>query len=204
MVSAWCFVGIAFASFVAVASAQGPPLPTWHPAGRRHVSTSLLEREQNSTGERVSSQHGGRRPVKEVMSAGCRKRVLCEAARTLTDMFPISGFWQGIVKGRPHPRNAYFAAWSRGLQDNECSDLYPDCSDSAAGVMLPLVNEAVGTRGVVSSFIERLSAPAASHVPRDPGAPRPSLVMEKLRKYRRRTNADRARAVSDVSTPPQV
>lgn len=190
MVSARCFVGIALVSLIAVINAQRPTLPTWRPAATQRVSAPLLEREQNSTSERVSSQHGGRRPVKAALTVGCRKRVACEAARTLTDMFPISGFWQEIVKGRPRPRNAYFAAWSMGLQKNECANLYPDCSDSVAGAVLPLANEAVGTKGIVSTFIERLSAPSAAHVPREPGAPRPSLVMEKLRQYRRRTDTD--------------
>lgn len=199
MVSTQYFLRVALVTWFAATSAhgEGSTRPAFYiEVGARRVTASLPEREQNSSGEQLSPQHGGRRPVAAAMTVGCRKRIVCEAARSLTDMLPISGFWQEIVKGRPHPKNAYFAAWSRGLQKNECAHMYPDCSDSAAGMVLPLVSEAVGPKGIVSSFIERLNTPAASHVPREPGAPRPSLVMEKLREYRRRMDIDKSR------TPP--
>lgn len=133
---------------------------------------------------------------------GCRKRVFCEAARTLTYVFPLSKFWQGIVSERPNPPNAYFTAWSRGLSSQDCSHLYPDCSDSPAGLVLPLVNQAVGPKGFVGSFIERLTLPAGPDVPRELGAPRPSLVMQKLRQSQRQLEAGSwPPAYSDEFTP---
>ncbi|XP_037505058.1 uncharacterized protein LOC119381171 [Rhipicephalus sanguineus] len=199
MVSTQYFLWVALVTWFVGTSAHGEAStrPAFYiEVGAGRVTASLPEREQNSSREQLSPHNGGRRPVAAAMTVGCRKRIVCEAARSLTDMLPISGFWKEIVKGRPHPKNAYFAAWSRGLQKNECAHMYPDCSDSAAGMVLPLVSEAVGPKGIVSSFIERLNTPAASHVPREPGAPRPSLVMEKLREYRRRIDSDKPR------TPP--
>ncbi|KAL3188620.1 hypothetical protein MRX96_022432 [Rhipicephalus microplus] len=199
MASTWYFVWAALVTWLTVTSAhkEGSTRPQFYlEVGGGRVTASLPEREQNLSSENLSTPHQTRRPVAAAVSAGCRKRIMCEAARSLTDMLPISGFWKEIIKGRPHPKNAYFAAWSRGLEKNECAHLYPDCSDSAPGLVLPLVSEAVGPKGIVSTFIERLNTPAASHVPREPGAPRPSLVLEKLREYRRRKESD------ESLTPP--
>ncbi|KAH7968894.1 uncharacterized protein LOC119381172 [Rhipicephalus sanguineus] len=126
---------------------------------------------------------------------GCRKRVFCEAARTLTYAFPLSRSWHGEVRERPVPTNEYFAAWSKGLLGHDCSHLYQDCSDSPAGWVMPLVREAIGPRGFVGAFIERLAAASVRHAIVGHGAPpRPSLVMEKLRKGERR--------LADAVEPP--
>ncbi|CAN8012682.1 unnamed protein product, partial [Ixodes pacificus] len=113
--------------------------------------------------------------------AGCRKRVVCEAARTLTYVFPLTQYWQSVVRDRPATKDDYFGAWSRGLLDEDCSNRYPDCSDSPAGVVLPAVNQVVGPKGFVGSFLDRLVRPSAANVARDPGYGRPSIVMQRIR-----------------------
>ncbi|KAL1432658.1 hypothetical protein MTO96_012875 [Rhipicephalus appendiculatus] len=119
---------------------------------------------------------------------GCRKRVFCEAARTLTYAFPLSRSWHGEVSEKPVSTNAYFAAWSKGMLGLDCSHLYQDCSDSPAGLVMPLLREAIGPRGFVGAFIERLAAASVRHAFVDHGAPpRPSLVMQKLREGERRS-----------------
>ncbi|CAN8006790.1 unnamed protein product, partial [Ixodes hexagonus] len=125
----------------------------------------------------------GGRPPSSVIStdAGCRKRVVCETARTLTYVFPLTQYWESLVRDRPANRDDYFSAWSKGLLNQDCSETYPDCSDSPAGVVLPMVNEVVGPKGFVGSFLDRLARPSAPHVPRDKGFARPSVVMQRIR-----------------------
>ncbi|XP_077557862.1 uncharacterized protein LOC144173240 [Haemaphysalis longicornis] len=172
--------------FTAITSACGHPV--WSNTTPQITgvpsSTTPAESTMSTMGDaeqvswRENGQQGGRHPSSLTivsLDAGCRKRVFCEAARTLTE--------------RPNPPNAYFAAWSRGLSSQDCSHLYPDCSDSPAGLVLPLVNQAVGPKGFVGSFIERLTLPSGPDVPRELGAPRPSLVMQKLRQSQRQLEA---------------
>lgn len=147
--------------------------------------SGIEDASRNETGSR-GDHHSSPVTIASV-DVGCRKRVFCEAARTLTRVFPLSMFWQGIA--RPDPQNAYFDAWSRGLSSEDCSQLYPDCSDSPAGLVLSLANRAVGPKGFVGQFLERLTLPAGPNVPREPGAPRPSLVMQKLRTSQRQWEA---------------
>ncbi|XP_075740948.1 uncharacterized protein LOC142788237 [Rhipicephalus microplus] len=134
---------------------------------------------------------------------GCRKRVFCEAARTLTYVFPLSRSWHGEVREKPIPTNAYFAAWSKGLLGQDCSHLYEDCSDSPAGLVMPLLREAIGPRGLVGAFMERLAAASVRHALTEPGEPpRPSLVMQKLREGERRSaNAAEPPIPSNELTP---
>ncbi|XP_077520106.1 uncharacterized protein LOC144129921 [Amblyomma americanum] len=168
-----------------------PTVPT---AVTTPVDTTPPDGKQPSWHQVGSAGQGGhRRSSLTVVSidSGCRKRVFCEAARALTYIFPLSKFWQGIVRDRPAPENAYFAAWSKGIQSHDCSQFYPDCSDSPARLVLPVINEATGPKGFVGSFLERLVRP------RGADAPRKSLVMQKLREGDRRLAAEKPRDQSD-------
>ncbi|KAH6937126.1 hypothetical protein HPB50_025747 [Hyalomma asiaticum] len=147
---------------------------------------------------------GGRnRPSLTLLSfhPGCRKRVFCEAARTLTYVFPLSRSWQGSVREKSAPRNAYFAAWSKGLLGHDCSHLYQDCSDSPAGLVMPLLKEAMGPKGFVGAFIERLAAASMRQAFEEQREPRPSLVMEKLRSSERRLAAAEPQMPFNEFTP---
>ncbi|XP_077520501.1 uncharacterized protein LOC144130454 [Amblyomma americanum] len=192
MAPAQCLLKITLITFLAVVCAdEHPNVPSteWSrelnsPQTTTNSVTGWMEVNEGRTLSRqgvAPPPFKSRRPTATGTNSGCRKRVACEAARTLTGVIPISSFWQEIVRGAPEPNSAYFAAWSKGLLDKECSELYPDCSDSPAGKVLPLVSEVVGPKGLVTSFLERLTAPSAPYVPRDPGASRPSMVMQKLR-----------------------
>ncbi|KAK8776024.1 hypothetical protein V5799_030631 [Amblyomma americanum] len=131
------------------------------------------------------------------MGAGCRKRMACEAARTMTHVFPLSDYWQETVRLGPEPNSAYFAAWYKGLLNKDCSEFYPDCSNSPTGMVLPLLTDVLGPKGFVGSFLERLAIPSSPQVPRDAGAPRTSLVMERLREAQRRWESKEARISSE-------
>lgn len=210
--AAW-FNGIVLFYFAAVTRSYGHPI-----AAYRTTSTTVTEPFQVPADPTASTivnplKTFSRKPGSHTShhkssvtivrpDVGCRKRVICEAARTVTYMFPFSKFWHGIASERPDPKSVYFAAWSRGLSSEDCSLLYPDCSDSPAGVVLSLANQAMGPKGFVSSFIERLTMPAGPDVPREPGAPRPSLVMQKLRTSQRQWEAAGGPPPSlDESTP---
>ncbi|XP_077520502.1 uncharacterized protein LOC144130455 [Amblyomma americanum] len=197
MVTVQCLVKITLVTFMVVLQADGRQNfrrpGVFHeltsPPTAKNAATRWLEVEEKqepSRNEVFAPPFKNQRVPTTGSNAGCRKRVVCEAARTLTNIIPISNLWKEIVRGRPEPKNAYLAALSKGLLNQDCSEIYPDCSDSAAGMVIPLVSEVVGPNGFLSAFLERLAIPSAPHVPRDPGAPRPSLLTERLRHSKRR------------------
>ncbi|XP_065288820.1 uncharacterized protein [Dermacentor albipictus] len=151
-----------------------------------------------------SADSGHSRPPLTLLSLqpGCRKRVFCESARTLTYAFPISRSWQGEVRQRPVPANAYFDAWSKGMLGHDCSHLYEDCSDSPAGLVMPLLRMAIGPNGFLGSLVERVAAASMRQALMDHEAPpRTSLVMEKLRRGERRLAAAEPQMPSSEFTP---
>lgn len=100
------------------------------------------------------------------------------------------------------PANAYFDAWSKGMLGHDCSHLYEDCSDSPAGLVMPLLRMAIGPNGFIGSMVERVAAASMRHALMDLEAPpRTSQVMEKLRRGERRLAAAEPQMPSSEFTP---
>ncbi|KAH7954098.1 hypothetical protein HPB49_015563 [Dermacentor silvarum] len=166
--------------------------------------TTTSYQEPLSWRQPASLADGGRNhPSLTILSfhPGCRQRVFCEAARTLTYALPMSRSWERVFRERPVPTSTYFGAWSKGMQGHDCSHLYQDCSDSPAGLVMPLLREAMGPHGLVKAFVKHMDAASMHNELMDRGAPRPSLVMEKLRQGERRLAAAEPVMPSSEFTP---